>query len=135
VSTYGQQTPRDFNGVAAWAAPVRDGHTQDGLVARVGAGWDARVQEAHLDRAGAVQIIEALTAAVEAADAREAEAARKLKRGDQVISGGGVLYTVISDEVDRTVSVVCTDPSPHVFHRGQIFEAEHADGFERIPTA
>ncbi|GAA0627620.1 hypothetical protein HPO96_37180 [Kribbella sandramycini] len=64
-----------------------------------------------LDREGAVHLIEALTAAIEAADAREAKEAAKLKRGDKVSYRGvpASTRTVMSDEDDRgRVDVVIT---------------------------
>lgn len=69
---------------------------------------DAHGLYSDFDRAGAVSLIEALTAAVEAADAREAAEARKLKRGDRVRGRYvGRPYTVVSDETeDGRVDVV-----------------------------
>ncbi|MGW5402661.1 hypothetical protein [Streptomyces sp. NPDC003952] len=84
-----------------------------------------------LDREAAVGVIEALTNAVEAADTREAEAARKLKRGDEVAFvgyDGRYRYTVISDEENGRVDVVS-----HTDRR--IYERTSVIDYERIPTA
>lgn len=66
-----------------------------------------------LDRKGAVQAIEALTALVEAHDVAEAEKARKLKAGDIVrarISGGwSGRRVVLTDEVNGKVDTVKVD--------------------------
>lgn len=85
-----------------------------------------------LDRENAVRMIEALTAAVEAADAREAAEARKLKRGDLVrlVTNRTWLYTVLSDEdTDGRVDLVCLErwgrPAGDILN-------DPVEGFERV---
>lgn len=85
-----------------------------------------------LDRENAVGVIEALTDLIEAADAREAEAAKRLKRGDKVrLSSVNTdhRYTVVTDESDAgRVEVVA-------WGDGVLWSNQRANLFERIPEA
>lgn len=101
-----------------------------------------------LDRPGAVSLIEALTAAVDAADMREAaEAERiareecrrireaaKLKRGDAVRlknTMSRTLYTVVTDEDEDGHVDLVRIVSP--LGAGRLVTGERAGQFERIP--
>ncbi|WP_405061938.1 hypothetical protein OG474_09855 [Kribbella sp. NBC_01505] len=96
-------------------------------IAEMNSGW--------LTREGAVAIIAAITEVVEAADAREAEAARKLKRGEQVYCDGSprATRTVVSDEThDGYVDVVVTNGEGLVGH-GRLLTRSDASYYTRIP--
>lgn len=142
----GAQTPRDIDGLCAWAHG-RPGHrAPKGTVAVVGAGAGLQCKEAFVDRAGAVQLIDALTAAVEAADTREAAETRKLKRGDLVWFRVGFRslhpsnyqfrYVAVDDEINGRVALVrVASPYPHDQLGAASEHVVTAADYERVPEA
>lgn len=108
MSTF--QSKYDKDGIGAHVNTRVGNRAPEGTVALVGAGpLGMNVRESYVDREDAVGIIEALTTAVEAADAREAEAeAARWKRGDVVtlVGGTGDRRIIIRDEVDGFVDIV-----------------------------
>lgn len=90
-----------------------------------------------LTRDDAAALATHLTAAVEAADAREAAEARKLKRGDRVRLGASsrdTLYTIVSDETEGGfVDVVRVRPGyPDRMVSGLLLEGQAAHQFVRV---
>jgi hypothetical protein len=102
----------------------------DGAVAYI-----SRAVNGHYDREAVVALIEALTNAVEAADAREVAEARKLKRGDKVHLRGypSALRTVVTDETACGLVDVVTITSEYG-HAGELQTRVTASQYVRLPN-